>query len=107
MKPGQPLGRPASDLLMRVAGRLSNRLPTGTGVRNRWIRPRFIRAPHRQPQPFPLPVGALDPFFFASASGSVTVTTTARPARRRRRCAVAPCPSRTTTLVSATSIRLP
>lgn len=63
MKPGQPLGRPASDLLMRVAGRLSNRLPTGTGVRNRWIRPRFIRAPHRQPQPFPLPVGALDPFF--------------------------------------------
>ena len=61
---------------MRVADRFADRLPTGTGLRNRLIRPGFIRAPDRQSPLASLPVGLLDQFFLASVSGSVTVTTT-------------------------------
>ena len=61
---------------MRVADRFTDRLPTGTGLRNCWIRPGFIRAPDHQSPLASLPVGLLDQFFLASVSGSVTVTTT-------------------------------
>ena len=76
MKQGQQFNGPTPDILMRVAGRFTDRLPTGAGLRNRLIRPGFIRAPDRQSPLASLPVSLLDQFFLASVSGSVTVTTT-------------------------------
>jgi hypothetical protein len=76
MKQRQQLRRTTPDLFMWVARWRAGSLPAMTRLRNGWVRTGFILTPHRQPEPVPLPVGALDQFFFASASGSVTVTTT-------------------------------
>ena len=62
---------------MRVACRLTYRLPTHPRLWNRLIRSGFIGAPHRQSQAGTFPIGLLNQFFLASASGSTTVTTSA------------------------------
>lgn len=47
-KEGQQLGRPTTDVLVRLARRLPDRRPGNAGLRDRLVRPGLILAPQRQ-----------------------------------------------------------
>src|SRR5688500_3931726 len=69
---------------MRIASRLTLRLPAMAWLRDRLVRTRFVLVPDRQPLPLPESVGGLHHLFFPAVSGSLTVTTPLS----RRRCTV-------------------
>jgi len=81
---GQQLGRPAADVLVRLPGRLADRLPARARLRDGLVGTGFILAPDRHPGRFGEPVRQLDEPLFSSVCGSTTRTTPAL----RLRCAV-------------------
>src|SRR5262249_27759170 len=80
----EQLDRTAPQVVRRLPGRMSVRVPVlacqGAGL----IRPGFIIRPDRQPQLLTNGIGVLDQLFFASVSGSVTHTAPSLPLRNTR-----------------------
>src|SRR5439155_17506958 len=78
----QQLGRPAADVLVRAVGRVADRLPGGTGLRDGLVGAGLVLGPELQPERLGGAVGPLDQLFLGAACGS-TVVTTAPPRRLR------------------------
>lgn len=77
----QQLGRAATDILVRLTGRLSLRLPGRPWLRDRLVRPGLILVPDRNASQLAQSVRLLDQPLFSSACGSWTSTV---PALRLR-----------------------
>src|SRR4051812_34232458 len=73
-KQREQLGRPAPDILMRLARRAADRCPPGARLRNGLVGAGLVLTPDREAGRFGQAVGHFDQPLFSSVCGSMTRT---------------------------------